>query len=210
MLDHHGWLRSPADVRDASLYDYPNMSFDSDFAFETVAKGSDNQVVYGSLDWGFQIRSGVVRNEYRNPHALESAEFDKALERFRGYFAHEDVILYFDTDIATPRSGEDSKLADVPDYLSRYPDVQVEITGYADERGSDTHNSALSLNRATSVQALLVGMGVAASRIEVPIGMSETTAFAPGSPVAAPGSLTANRRVAVRFVRTASSLINAP
>jgi outer membrane protein OmpA-like peptidoglycan-associated protein len=151
-----------------------------------------------------------VQNEYATAHDATSTAFADALERFRGYYAHEPVILYFDTNIATPMAGEASKLADVPDYLSRYPDVRIEITGYADERGSDSHNSALSQNRALSVQQLLIDMGVDASRLDVPIGMSETAAFSAGSPAAAAGSLTANRRVVIRFVRTATSFINAP
>src|SRR5262249_50499141 len=44
-----GWLRSPTDTGIASLADFPNMSFDVDFDFETVARGADNQTVYGSL-----------------------------------------------------------------------------------------------------------------------------------------------------------------
>jgi outer membrane protein OmpA-like peptidoglycan-associated protein len=206
----YGWLRSPTDKHPATLTDGPSFSMDVTFDFQTLARGVDNQAVYGGLEWGFDIRGGVVQNDYAQTMTTSTAAFGEALERFRGYFAHEDVILYFDTDIATPASGESAKLADVPSYLSRYPDVRVEITGYADERGSTTHNSALSLNRAMSVQSLLVGMGVDPGKIDVPIGMSETTGFAPGSPVAAPGSLTANRRVAVRFVRTASTPINAP
>ena len=214
MVDHHGWLRSPTDVREASLYDYPNMSFDSDFTFETVAKGSDNQVVYGSLDWGFQIRSGIVQNEFRHPHALESAEFDRALERFRGYYTHEPIVLYFDTDRDLPMAGELSKLGDVTSYMSRYPDARVQVDGYADETGPANaaaranYNQDLSSRRADNAVTILAGLGVDQSRIDLALGRGQTTTFAPGSPVAAAGSLRANRRVVISFVRTASSLIN--
>jgi len=212
--NYHGWLRSATDVHEASLYDYPNWTHDSDFAFETVAKGSDNQVVYGSLDWGFQIRGGVVQNEYRNPHALESAEFDEALERFRGYYTHEPIVLYYDTDRDLPKSGESAKLADVTSYMSRYPDVRVQVDGYADETGPANataranYNLDLSLRRADNAVTLLTRLGVDASRIDIALGRGQTTTFAPGSPAAAPGSLAANRRVVISFVRTATSLIN--
>jgi len=132
---HHGWLRSPTDVREASLRDYPSWNVDSDFTFETVAKGSDNQVVYGAVQWGFQIRSGVAQNDYARAYGAESAEFDEALERFRGYYSHEPIVLYFDTDRDLPMAGELSKLSDVTSYMSRYPDVRVQVDGYADETG---------------------------------------------------------------------------
>jgi outer membrane protein OmpA-like peptidoglycan-associated protein len=211
---HHGWLRSPTDVREASLRDYPSATFDSDFTFETVAKGSDNQVVYGAVNWGFQIRGGVAQNDYADAVDTESAEFEEALERFRGYYTHEPIVLYFDTDKDMPMAGEVTKLADVTSYMSRYPDVQIYTDGYADETGSANparradYNLNLSLRRADHVQTILAGIGVSESRIGLAVGHGETTTFAPGSPAAAAGSLRANRRVVITFVRNATSLIN--
>jgi outer membrane protein OmpA-like peptidoglycan-associated protein len=204
----NGWLRSPTDVREASLYDYPYMTFDVDFDFETAAKGTDNQVVYGSLKWGFKIRSGIVQDEYRVPHAAESAEFDDALERFRGFYTHEPIVLYFDTDKDLPMAGELAKLSDVNTYMGKYPDVRLEVDGYADETGPAGHNLDLSLRRADNTVTILTGIGVDPSRIDsLTIGHGETTAFSAGSPHAAPGSLRANRRVVITFVRTASTPI---
>jgi len=211
---HHGWLRSPTDVREASLRDYPNWNVDSDFNFETVAKGSDNQVVYGAVEWGFQIRSGVAQNDYARAYGAESAEFDEALERFRGYYTHEPIVLYFDTDHDLPMAGELTKLGDVTSYMTRYPDVRVQVDGYADETGPANaaaranYNQDLSSRRADNAVTILAGLGVDESRIDLAMGRGQTTTFAPGSPVAAAGSLRANRRVVISFVRTASSLIN--
>jgi outer membrane protein OmpA-like peptidoglycan-associated protein len=205
--NYNGWLRSPTDVREASLYDYPSSGFDRNFTFETVAKGTDNQVVYGSLDWGFQLRSGVVQNEYRNPHALESAEFDEALERFRGYYTHEPIVLYFDTDRDLPMAGELTKLSDVTSYMSRYPDVSLEVDGYADETGAADYNRRLSRQRAENTVTILTSMGVDASRISRTAGQGATTTFSAGSPAAAAGSLRANRRSVISFVRTAETPI---
>jgi len=211
---HHGWLRSPSDIKEASLQDYPSSTADVDFTFETAAKGTDNQVVYGAVHWGFEIRSGVAQNDYAYPVATESAEFDEALERFRGFYTHEPIVLYYDTDKDVPMTGELGKLADVKSYMSRYPDVRIQVDGYADETGPKNatvkanYNLDLSFRRADNAVMLLTGMGIDDSRIEIPIGRGQTTTFAPGSPVAAPGSLRANRRVVISFVRTASSLIN--
>ena len=214
VVDHHGWLRSPTDVREASLWDYPSASFDLDFSFETIAKGSDNQVVYGAVEWGFQVRKGVAQNDYATPYALESPEFDEALERFRGYYTHEPIVLYFDTDKDKPMAGEGTKLADVTSYMSRYPDVRVFCAGYADETGPAnaarraTYNLDLSYRRAENAATILADLGVSKSRIGLTIGAGQTTAFSTGSPAAAAGSLRANRRVVITFVRSAATPIN--
>ncbi|MDX1812185.1 MAG: DUF4157 domain-containing protein, partial [Gammaproteobacteria bacterium] len=204
-----GWLRSPTDVQEASLYDYPWFSFDVDFEFETVAKATDTQTIYGALEWGFGIRSGVVQNEYVDAYDLESATFNEALERFRGYYTHEPIVLYFDTAIATPISGEENKISGVLDYLNRYPDVQVRIDGFADERGSQRLNNDLAEARANNVASIATSLGIDPSRIEWVIGWGETREFSPGGG-ANEGSWRANRRVVMSFARTASTPIVSP
>ena len=196
----------------ASLWDFPQSPHDVDFDFETVAKGTDNQTVYGSLFWGFQIRAGAVPagSEYAHATGTASATFEEALERYRGFFVHEPVVLYFDTNVDAPIPGEETKLADVPDYLARYPDVNVSIDGWADLRGSEAHNFDLAQRRADAVQAILLAMGVDRSRIVWCFGMGETPQFSEhGTPGAArqrtePGLLRANRRVVVSFEHTMS------
>jgi outer membrane protein OmpA-like peptidoglycan-associated protein len=205
--NHNGWLRSPGDVREASLFDDPQSTVDTDFKLETAAKGTDNRVVYGSLEWGFKIRAGVVQDEYRHPHGLESAEFDAALERFRGHFAHEQIVLYFDTDRDQPMPGEETKLSDVLSYMHRYPDVQLKLEGFADEAGAAGHNLDLSLRRAQNVAGILSGMGVDPARIQSEDKRGATVVFSPGSAAAAAGSLRANRRVVISFLRTATTPI---
>jgi outer membrane protein OmpA-like peptidoglycan-associated protein len=209
--NQYGWLRSPTDFGPASLFDFPSLSFDSDLDFETVAKGTDNQTVYGAISWGFQIRSGVVQNEYAAVKDSASAVFDEALERFRGYYVHEPVVLYFDTNQDIPMAGEEGKLADIPDYLDRYPDVTVGIEGNADVRGGEIANANLSQRRADAAHNLLLLAGVDATRIAYSFGFGETDIFsehgtAPGArqPRDA-GRLRANRRVVITFSHTVSN-----
>jgi outer membrane protein OmpA-like peptidoglycan-associated protein len=209
--NEYGWLRSPTDVHAASLYDYPGSGWENlDLDFETVAKATDTQSVYGSLAWGFEIRSGAVQGEYAGASDAQSAVFDEALERFRGYYTHEPIVLYFDTNIDTPIAGEDAKIAGVLDYLHRYPDVRLQIEGYADERGTTALNNALSQRRAANVEALCVSMGIDASRIDYAVGWGATDAFSAGSPTSQPGSWRANRRVTISFERTACTPIVMP
>ncbi len=206
--NEYGWLRSPADVKHAMIYDYPGFAGgDLQYDFETAAKATDTQTVYGSLNWGFQIRGGAVRNEYARASSAESLTFNEALERFRGYYTHEPIVLYFDTDIDRPQPGEDSKIAGVLDHLRRYLDVRLEIDGFADERGSHGHNVDLSQRRAENVRARAVALGVDPARIDYTVGWGETSSFATGHNA---GTLRANRRVVITFVRTASTPIVMP
>jgi outer membrane protein OmpA-like peptidoglycan-associated protein len=199
-----GWLRSPTDIRAASLYDFPSSPFALDFDFETVAKATDTQNIYGALQWGFQVRSGAVTNEYAKATSAQSIEFEEALERFRGYYAHEPVVLYFDTDVDTPMASETWKLTDVVRYMSEYPDTQIIVEGFADERGRIGYNRDLSQRRAESVANLAIAAGVDVSCITSVIGRGETARFSPGGGPAQ-GSWRANRRVVISFQRTANT-----
>lgn len=205
----YGWLRSPTDTHEATLLDTPSMSFDCDFDFQTFARGVDNQVNYGALEWGFQIRGGAIGSDYARAATSSSPAFGEAMDRFRGYFSHENLIVYFDTTSDTVSAAEAAKLAGARDYMDRYPDCRIEVSGFADFRGNSGENAGLSLRRAGSVVALLQAQGIAADRIDTPTAGGETTANAPGSDVRSPGAMQANRRVVVRFVRTASSTIDA-
>jgi hypothetical protein len=60
------------------------------------------------------------------------------------------------------------KVKDIADYLNKYPNATVEITGYADKgTGNATINKNLSAKRAQAVvDALTKNYGVSASRIK--------------------------------------------
>jgi outer membrane protein OmpA-like peptidoglycan-associated protein len=52
-------------------------------------------------------------------------------------------------------------------YLEYDPDAKLSITGYADERGPNSHNQPLSERRAQRVKEFLVSKGVAEEKMEV-------------------------------------------
>jgi outer membrane protein OmpA-like peptidoglycan-associated protein len=52
------------------------------------------------------------------------------------------------------------KLARVSGILATYPNLKLQVEGYTDNIGSDDYNLKLSQERATSVQAFLIGQGV--------------------------------------------------
>jgi outer membrane protein OmpA-like peptidoglycan-associated protein len=221
-----GWIRSSTDSKASLLTDDPGASYDSRMDFETVAKGADNEQVYGSLRWGFEIHGGRPGAEYAHATGAASPAVQESLRRFRAYFTHEPMSIGFDTDADEPLSGEQAKVEECARYALDFPDVSLTIGGYADERGSDGHNLDLSLRRAERVKALLVGLGVADARMSS-LGMGATHRFGggrpgpqpfaqqpftaqPGQPARTAGTLQANRRVEIQFARNASSAIPGP
>jgi peptidoglycan-associated lipoprotein len=50
-------------------------------------------------------------------------------------------------------------------WLQRYPNVNVQIQGHCDKRGTEEYNLALGERRANAVKQVLVALGVPAARI---------------------------------------------
>lgn len=101
----------------------------------------------------------------------------------------------FDTNSARLKPTADAKLQQVVDFARHYPDANLEVSGYTDNRGSKAYNLKLSKRRAESVKTYLVKKGVAADRIaaagygfERPIADNKTKA-----------GRAMNRRVEVRY-----------
>lgn len=91
--------------------------------------------------------------------------------------------VYFETESAVLDAEAQSALDESAATLKRYPNVQVEIGGHADSRGTDAYNMALSLRRADSVRKYLEQAGVNAAQLTVegygesrPVATNETRA----------------------------------
>lgn len=67
--------------------------------------------------------------------------------------------IFFDFDQFDLRKEAKVILNDLATYLKKYPSVQVEIYGYADDQGTDSYNLALSQQRGQSVLDYLVIQG---------------------------------------------------
>jgi outer membrane protein OmpA-like peptidoglycan-associated protein len=200
-----GYKRSndPADIKEAELTDAPGGSGDFDFDFETVAKGEDTMTIFGSLKWGFQLRSGQIQNDHASATEGQSATFDAALERHRDFYVHEPVIFYFDFDSRTLNATELAKIDTFVAYLQRNPTVTVTPSGFADQRGGQSqYNLNLSFDRANAVASALRAKGVAESQLSgVVIGNSATTDFSQDASTDQDreGNRQANRRVVLTF-----------
>ena len=79
--------------------------------------------------------------------------------------------VYFATDVAIIDDGSKSKLDEAAAYLAANPGTRIEITGHADNRGSEAYNVVLSAQRAEAVRQYLLGKGVEAGRLStLPMG----------------------------------------
>jgi len=74
--------------------------------------------------------------------------------------------LLFNTDSATLRPESQEQLRNIVAILKAYPNVNVKVGGYTDNTGDAQHNLQLSQDRADSVVAQLVALGIAPNRLE--------------------------------------------
>ena len=87
----------------------------------------------------------------------------------------------FDFDKANLRPDAVAILSEASQILTRYPDLKVEVAGHTDSKGSDEYNQKLSERRATAVYNYLTSNGVAASRLQGPVGYGESRPIAPNT-----------------------------
>jgi outer membrane protein OmpA-like peptidoglycan-associated protein len=198
------------DIKAAKIEDAPGTTDKTDnlnFDFETAAKGDDNQVIYGAVKWGFQIRAGKVENETSSVSDTGSATFAAALQAHEEFYVHEPVTIYFDFDSDAPAADEDPKFDEVVPYLTKFTDVRIKAEGFADLRGSSGHNKDLAKRRATSAIDALVARGIDPSRFDAPVGTGITTSFAADATTAQADDANrrANRRVMLTFEHTVST-----
>ncbi len=72
--------------------------------------------------------------------------------------------------LAEPSADSVAILDQAVDTLQRYPQVHVTVAGYTDSVGKDAYNQDLSERRAQIVYSYLTAHGIAANRLEGPIG----------------------------------------
>lgn len=83
----------------------------------------------------------------------------------------------FGSDTAYIEPASAGVLELVAEHLREHPELRVRIAGYTDDRASQQHNLALSLERAESVKRILVGFGIDSARLEA-VGLGEADPIA--------------------------------
>ena len=105
--------------------------------------------------------------------------------------------LLFDTAKATLQPASSQQLEDVANILKAFPNVEVKIGGYTDNTGDKAGNMKLSADRAATVVAELVKLGVDAKRLT-------SEGYGDAHPVADNGTEEGrqkNRRVSMRVAK---------
>lgn len=87
----------------------------------------------------------------------------------------------FDFDRSTLRPDAVQILNEAVEILRRYPDLGVEVAGHTDSVGAEQYNQGLSERRAQAVYDYLTSNGIAASRLQGPIGYGESRPIAPNT-----------------------------
>jgi outer membrane protein OmpA-like peptidoglycan-associated protein len=128
----------------------------------------------GALD---QAESRLVHLELEvDRMADEQQKTDSELARLRNLAQPEllsllqtgiELDLLFRTDESVLANTTGSRLTQLATTLATLPDVNIQLDGFADERGDAVYNEALSTRRANHVRDVLTAAGVTPSRIKV-------------------------------------------
>jgi peptidoglycan-associated lipoprotein len=125
--------------------------------------------------------------------ADDSAERDRldrerlareAEERSKAVAADLAMMINFDYDQATVRQTDQATLDRKAAVLAANPNVKLQISGHADERGSDEYNLALGNRRAAAAKRYLENKGIDGSRLDV-VSYGEERPLNPGHDEAA-------------------------
>ncbi len=86
--------------------------------------------------------------------------------------------VFFDFDRSNIRADARTTLDRQSGWLAKYPQVNVQIAGNCDDRGTEEYNLALGQRRANAARDYLVARGVAGSRIStISYGKDRPTAM---------------------------------
>ena len=127
------------------------------------------------------------------PPTDDSAERDRlekerlareAAERARAVSADLAAMINFEYDQAAIRAADQGTLDRKATILGANPNVKVQISGHADERGSDEYNLALGNRRAAAAKRYLENKGIDGSRMDV-VSYGEERPLNPGHDEAA-------------------------
>lgn len=84
-----------------------------------------------------------------------------------------DLEVLFETDKAIVRQDYYSKIVELAEFMTQYPNTVATIEGHTDSRGSDDYNQSLSQRRVNAVQKVLIEkFNIAAERVNA-IGYGE-------------------------------------
>jgi outer membrane protein OmpA-like peptidoglycan-associated protein len=105
--------------------------------------------------------------------------------------------INFETNSARITPDSEARLQTTLATLRNNPNIEVEISGHTDSRGTDANNQSLSERRANSVKDWLVSNGISSSRITT-VGYGESKPIAPND---SPENMLRNRRIEFKRIK---------
>lgn len=89
--------------------------------------------------------------------------------------------VHFDYDSSSVRSEDQETIRSVAKFLKSNPEVQAELEGHCDRRGTSEYNMALGERRAKSVATMLADLGAKSAQLstisygeEIPVDSADT------------------------------------
>jgi peptidoglycan-associated lipoprotein len=125
-----------------------------------------------------------VDNSDERRRADSIAAANAAAERIKAVAADLAAMINFEYDQAVIRSADQGTLDRKATILGANPNVKLQISGHADERGSDEYNLALGNRRAAAAKRYLENKGIDGSRMDV-VSYGEERPLNPGHDEAA-------------------------
>jgi len=114
---------------------------------------------------GTSAPSAPVTADEPEPVVYADPEPDDVADVREEKFAFSNIYFGFDSDVIHPASRR--MLDQAASVMTRHPDLQVEIVGFADLSGSERYNMALSLRRAQVVRDYLQQAGANSANLAV-------------------------------------------
>ncbi len=74
--------------------------------------------------------------------------------------------IYFEYDKSAIRDEDKDSLQGLASFLIKYPQIKIQISGHADERGTNEYNLALGNKRASATLSYLKSLGIEESRLQ--------------------------------------------
>gem|GEM_PF-1903544 len=149
---------------------------EENFIFEPLAKKitisefDSNKLIYNDITNFDKIK--IVKSEKTDTLEIIDKSTDLSLieDEFEKLIFPDIKFVFDKTDIV---QGTDKELKNVIQFLKKYPEIIIEISGHTDEKGSNEYNQKLSERRAEKVKQLIVNQGISPLRIRT-TGLGES------------------------------------
>ena len=144
-------------------------------ADETIAK-LEKQLNAKSIELAYQQNElAYVRETFKEEfqRVVHSQEI-QSLEKLSQGISY---VIYYKTNDAEIRQDVRPQIQQLVELIKPYPQIQIQIEGHADYRGSETYNMALSKKRIDKVKTEFINAGISSQRLQThAYGERKTTA----------------------------------